>query len=326
MEQHRSPSGPSGHLPTRGEERELSLELVRVTEAAALVSAGQLGKGDSSGVSEAAGEAMRSALEQSGLTGTVVLSPRHQTALPQGTVIAGGDRKVDLGVYPVEGASQVARGHINSVSLLVAVEPGGFGRLPAVAHVERFVAGPAARGAIDLDDSIADNLRRIAFASDVRVQDLTVAILERPRHQELIAEVAAAGARIRTLEEGDFASAVMAALPGTGIDAAIGTGDPQATLIAACAVRCLGGEYLARLAPRSEEERMLAGEAAAHVFTIAELAPAAEIEVAITGVTGGPLLPGVTFGSGFAETSSLVMSSRRRTVRRLTTRHFVRDG
>jgi len=326
MEQHRSPSGPSGHLPTRGEERELSLELVRVTEAAALVSAGQLGKGDSSGVSEAAGEAMRSALEQSGFTGTVVLSPRHQTALPQGTVIAGGDRKVDLGVYPVEGASQVARGHINSVSLLVAVDPGGFGRLPAVAHVERFVAGPAARGAIDLDDSIADNLRRIAFASDVRVQDLTVAILERPRHQELIAEVAAAGARIRTLEEGDFASAVMAALPGTGIDAAIGTGDPQATLIAACAVRCLGGEYLARLAPRSDEERMLAGEAAAHVFTIAELAPAAEIEVAITGVTGGPLLPGVTFGSGFAETSSLVMSSRRRTVRRLTTRHFVRGG
>jgi len=326
MEQHRSPSGPSGHLPTRGEERELSLELVRATEAAALVSAGQLGKGDSGGVSEAAGEAMRSALEQSGLTGTVVLSPRHQTALPQGTVIAGGDRKVDLGVYPVEGASQVARGHINSVSLLVAVEPGGFGRLPAVALVERFVAGPAARGAIDLDDSIADNLRRIAFASDVRVQDLTVAILERPRHQELIAEVAAAGARIRTLEEGDFASAVMAALPGTGIDAAIGTGDPQATLIAACAVRCLGGEYLARLAPRSEEERILAGEAAAHVFTIAELAPAAEIEVAITGVTGGPLLPGVTFGSGFAETSSLVMSSRRRTVRRLTTRHFVREG
>ena len=326
MEQHRSPYGPSGHLPTRGEERELSLELVRATEAAALVSAGQLGKGDSSGVSEAAGEAMRSALEQSGLTGTVVLSPRHQTALPQGTVIAGGDRKVDLGVYPIEGASQVARGHINSVSLLVAVEPGGFGRLPAVALVERFVAGPAARGAIDLDDSIADNLRRIAFAGDVRVQDLTVAILERPRHQQLIAEVAAAGARIRTLEEGDFASAVMAALPGTGIDAAVGTGDPQATLIAACAVRCLGGEYLARLAPRSEEERTLAGEAATHVFTIAELAPAAEIEVAITGVTGGPLLPGVTFGSGFAETSSLVMSSRRRTVRRLTTRHFVREG
>src|SRR5256886_4019987 len=134
--------------------------------------------------------------------------------------------------------SQVARGDINSVSTVVAFEPGGFARLPAVAQVEKFVAGPAARGAIDLDDSIADNLRRIAFAHNVRVQDLTVAILERPRHQELIAEVAATGARIRTLEEGDFASSVMAALPGTGIDAAIGIGDLHATLIAACAVRC----------------------------------------------------------------------------------------
>jgi fructose-1,6-bisphosphatase II len=317
MEHHRS------GIPSFIARGELSLGLVRATEATALVCASQLGRGDPNGVSEMAGEAMRQALEQSGLAGTVVLSQRHQTAFPMGSVIAGGDRKVDLGVYPVEGASQVARGHINAVTALVAVEPGGFFPLPAVSHVERFVAGPAARGAIDLDDSVADNLRRIAFAHDVRVQDLTVAILERPRHQELIAEVAAAGARIRTLEEGDFASAVMAALPGTGIDAAIGTGDPHATLIAACAVRCLGGEFLARLAPRNDEERKLAGEAATHVYPLSELAPAADIEVAITGVTGGPLLPGVSFGSGYAETSSLVMSSRHRTVRRVTTRHFV---
>ena len=302
---------------------ELSLGLVHATEATAIVCASHLGKGDPNGVSEMAGEAMRQALEHSGLSGTVVLSQRHQTAFPTGAVIAGGDRKVDLGVYPVEGASQVARGHINAVTALVAVEPGGFFLLPAVSQVERFVAGPAARGAIDLDDSVADNLRRIAFAHDVRVQDLTVAILERPRHQELIAEVAAAGARIRTLEEGDFASAVMAALPGTGIDAAIGTGDPYAALVAACAVRCLGGEFLARLAPRNDEERKLAGEAATQVYSLPELAPANDIEVAITGVTGGPLLPGVSFGSGYAETSSLVMSSRHGTVRRLTTRHFV---
>ena len=301
---------------------ELSLGLVHATEASALACAEQLGRGDPNAVSEMAGEAMRQALERSGLAGTVVLSQRHQTAFPIGTAMGGGERNVDFGVYPVEGASQVARGHINAVSALVAVEPGGFFQLPAVSLVERFVSGPAARGAIDLDDSVADNLRRIAFANDVRVQDLTVAILERPRHQELIAEVAAAGARIRTLEEGDFASAVMAALPGTGIDAAMGTGDPYAALIAACAVRCLGGEYLARLAPRSDEERAAAGDAAGHVYGPAELAPAADIEVAITGVTGGPLLPGVTFGSGFAETSSLVMSTRHRTVRRLTTRHF----
>jgi fructose-1,6-bisphosphatase II len=320
MEQQRS------GIPSFQARGELSLELVHATEAAALVCASLLGKGDPDGVSEAAAEAMRNALERSGLTGTVVLTPRHQTALPQGTVITGGDLKVDLGVYPVEGASQVARGHINAVCLAVAVEPGGFARLPAASQVEKFVAGPAARGAIDLDDPIADNLRRIAFAHDVRVQDLTVAILERPRHQELIAEVAAAGARIRTLEEGDFASAVMAALPGTGIDAAIGTGDLHAALIAACAVRCLGGEFQARLVPRNDEERTLLGDAASRVYGLADLAPTADISVAITGASGGPLLPGVSFGSGWAETSSLVMSSRHATVRRLTTRHHAVGG
>jgi fructose-1,6-bisphosphatase II len=308
-------------IPSFEARGELSFELLHATEAAALACAGFLGKGDAEGVSNAAGEAMREALERADITGTVALSPRHNPALPPGSVIGNGGRKVDLGVYPVEGASQVARGHINAVSLLVAVEPGGFARLPAAAQMEKFVAGPGARGAIDLDDPVADNLRRIAFARNVRVQDLTVAILERPRHQDLIADVGAAGARIRTLEEGDFASAVMAALAGTGIDAAIGIGDLHATLMAACVVRCLGGEFLARLLPRNDEERALIGDKALHVYGMAELATAAEIAVAITGVTGGPLLPGVAFGSGHAETSSLVMSSRHATVRRLTTHH-----
>jgi fructose-1,6-bisphosphatase/sedoheptulose 1,7-bisphosphatase-like protein len=302
-----------------GARRELALELVHATEAAAVACAAFLGKGDPEQVSETAGDAIRAALEKSGLTGTVVLSPRHQTFLPAGTVIGGGDLRVDLGIHAIEGASQVARGHINAATIVVAVEPGGFARLPDVSQIERMVAGPEARGAIDLDDPIADNLRRIAFARNVRVQDLTVAILERPRHQELIAAVAASGARIRTLEEGDFASAVMAALPGTGIDAAIGIGDVHAALIAACAVRCLGGEFLARLVPRNDEESKLIGEP--RIYSLADLAPAADISVSISGVSGGPLLPGVAFGSGYAETSSLVMSSRQATVRRLTTRH-----
>jgi fructose-1,6-bisphosphatase II len=320
MEQHRS------GIPSFEARGELSLELLHVTEATALACAGFLGKGDAEGVSSAAGEAMRRALDRSSIAGAVVLSPRHNAALPQGSTVGGGERTVDLGVYPVEGASQVARGHINAVSILVAVEPGGFARLPAVSQMEKFVAGPGSRGAIDLDDPVADNLRRIAFARDARVQDLTVAILERPRHQELIAEVAAAGARIRTLEEGDFASAVMAAITGTGIDAAIGIGDLHATLMAACAVRCLGGEFLARLVPRNDEERALAGDFASHVYGMADMVPATDIAVAITGVTGGPLLPGVAFGSGYAETSSLVMSSRHATVRRLTTSHHLAGG
>src|SRR6266851_670921 len=197
-----------------GARRELALELVHATEAAALTCAAFLGKGDPEQVSEAAGDAMRAALEKSGLTGTVVLSPRHQTFLPAGTMIGGGDLRVDLGIHAIEGASQVARGHI---------------------------------------------------------------------------------------------------------DAAIGIGDVHAALIAACAVRCLGGEFLARLVPRNDEESKLIGEP--RIFSLADLAPAADISVSISGVSGGPLLPAVAFGSGYAETSSLVMSSRQATIRRLTTRH-----
>src|SRR6202158_4297904 len=264
---------------------------------------------------------MRRVLEESGLSGSVVLGPRDEHNLAYGSTLGGGDRSVDLGLFPVEGASQVARGSANAVSIIAAVEPGGVAQLPPIWYVEKMVAGPGARGAIDLDDSIADNLRRIAFARDARVQDLTVVILDRPRHREIIEEVAAAGARVRTLEEGDVAGAVMAAVPGTGIDAAIGIDGLHATLIAACAVRCLGGELQARLWPRNEEERTLIGDLAGRAYGVSDLVPAADVAVAITGVPGGPLLPGVVFGSGYAESSSLLMSSRQATVRRLTPRH-----
>ncbi len=310
-------------IPSFQARHELAFELVHATEAAALACARLLGKGDPDRVSEIAGETMRRVLEDSGLSGTIVLGPRSDPNLAAGTLLAGDDRRVDLGLFPVEGASQVARGSANAVSIIAAVEPGGFPQLPPVWYVEKMVAGPGARGAIDLDDSIADNLRRIAFARDARVQDLTVVILDRPRHQEIIAEVAAAGARVRTLEEGDVAGAVMAAVPGTGIDAAIGIDGLHATLIAACAVRCLGGELQARLWPRNQEERELIGEQATRTFGIGDLAPAADVAVALTGVTGGQLLPAVLFGSGYAETSSLLMSSRHATIRRLTTRHHV---
>ena len=310
-------------IPSFEARRELSLELVHATEATALACARLLGKGDPDRVSEIAGETMRRLLEDYGLGGRIVLGPRHDPNLASGSSLAGGDRSFDFGLFPVEGASQVARGSANAVSIIAAVEPGGFADLPQVWYAEKMVAGPGARGAIDLDDSITDNLRRIAFARDARVQDLTVVILDRPRHQEIIAEVNSAGARVRTLEEGDVAGAVMAAVPGTGIDAAIGIDGLHATLIAACAVRCLGGELQARLWPRNEEERALIGELAGRTYGVADLVPAPDIAVAITGVTGGQLLPGVLFGSGYAETSSLLMSSRHATIRRLTTRHHV---
>ncbi len=308
-------------IPSFQARHELAFDLVHATEAAALACARLLGKGDPDRVSELAGEAMRRALEDMGPSGTVVLGPRNDPHFSHGTALSGGERRVDFGLFPVDGASQVARGSTNAVSIVAAVEPGGFAQLPSVRYAEKIVAGPTARGGIDLDDPIADNLRRIAFARDARVQDLTVAILDRPRHQDLMAEVAAAGARILTLEEGDVAAAVMAAVPGSGIDAAIGMGGLDATLIAACAVRCLGGELQARLWPSNEEERVLIGDAANRVYGAADLVPAADMAIALTGVTGGPLLPGVLFGSGYAETASLLMSSVHATIRRLTTRH-----
>jgi fructose-1,6-bisphosphatase II len=308
-------------IPSFQARHELAFDLVHATEAAALACARLLGKGDPDRVREVAADAMRRALEDVGPSGTVVLGPRNDPFLSHGTALAGGEHRVDYGLFPVEGASQIARGSTNAVSIVAAVEPGGFAVLPPVWYVEKIVAGPAARGGIDLDDPIADNLRRIAFARDARVQDLTVAILDRPRHQDLMEEVASAGARILTLEEGDIAGAVMAALPGSGIDAAIGISGVDATLIAACAVRCLGGELQARLWPRNEEERVLIGDAAGRVYGAADLAPGADVALALTGVTGGQLLPGVLFGSGYAETASLLMSSRQATVRRLTTRH-----
>ncbi|MEA2628352.1 MAG: fructose,6-bisphosphatase, partial [Chloroflexota bacterium] len=308
-------------IPSFQARHELAFELVHATEAAALACARLLGKGDPDRVSEVAADAMRRVLEEMGPSGTVVHGPRNDPTHSHGTLLSGGEHQVDYGLFPVEGASQVGRGSTNAVSVVAAVEPGGFAELPPIWYVEKIVAGPAARGGIDLDDPIADNLRRIAFARDARVQDLTVAILDRPRHQDLMAEVAAAGARILTLEEGDIAGAVMAAVPGSGIDAAIGIGGVDATLIAACAIRCLGGELQARLWPRNEEERVLIGDAAGRVYSAADLAPGADIAVALTGVTGGQLLPGVLFGSGYAETASLLLSSRQATIRRLTTRH-----
>src|SRR6266705_1504099 len=309
---------PRSYIDVR---RELALELVHATEAAALVAARLLGRGDEERIHEAAGDAMRRMLDDSGFAGTVVLGAKSDPILPPGTLVGGGEPRLEFGLYPVEGAGQVARGYANAVSIVAAVDPGGFVQLPDVWYAEKIVAGPAARGAVDLDDPIADNLRRIAFSRDARVQDLTVAILDRPRHKDLVDELAATGARIMMLEEGDIAAAVMAALPGSGIDAAFGVGGLHATLAAAAAVRCLGGAMQARLWPRNDEELGLLGDAASRVYGVSDLALGADMAVAITGITGGQLLPGITFGGGYAESSSLLMSSRHATLRRITTRH-----
>jgi fructose-1,6-bisphosphatase II len=300
---------------------ELGLALVVATEAAALACARLIGRGDQEKVKDAGATAMLRALEELPLRGRIVLGPWGEGVLSQGTLVGSGSGpEVDLGVYPVEGASLVARGFPHALSMLVAVPPGSFPALPAVAYAEKIAVGPLARGAIEMDDTVADNLRRIAFARDARVQDLVVAVLDRPRHKDLVDEVRATGARIVNLEEGDIAAPLMAAADDTGVDVMMGIGGLQEAVMAASALRCQGGDLVARLWPRNDEEKHLAGAEAQRVYGVGDLTPN-EVTVAITGISGGPLLKPVWFGSAWAETASLVMSSRLATVRRLTTRH-----
>jgi fructose-1,6-bisphosphatase II len=295
--------------------------LLDVTEAAALACARHLGRNDPERAREVAAAAMLDALEDLGVRSRVVLGPRGDEVLSHGTMVGPPEeRQFDLAVYPVEGAALVSRGLAGAVSILVAVEPGGFPDLPAVWYMEKIVTGPAARIALDLEDPLADNLRRIAFARNVRVTDLAVAILDRPRHQDLIERVRDTGARIVLLEEGEIAGALLAATEGTGIDAMVGIGGLQEAVISACAIRCLGGEILARLWPRNDEERELAGDQLGRVFKVADLSPEL-VEVAVTGITDGPLLRAVWYGSSSASTESLSMSTRSNAIRKVRSSH-----
>jgi fructose-1,6-bisphosphatase II len=312
----------TGRLPYRDVRGHLAFDLVRATEAAALACATQIGRGDQDRAKAAAASAMLSTLEEMDFRGRVVLGPRGDGTLSiNSTVGASSGPEIDLGVYPVDGASLVARGLPNAISIVVAVEPGGFASLPAVAYTEKVAVGPGARGAIDLDDSIADNLRRIAFARDGRVSDLTITVLDRPRHHDLVEDVRSVGARLLTLADGDIAGALMAAMDGTGVDAMFGIGGLQEAIMAAAALRCLGGDMQCRLWPRNDEERILAGEEITRTYAAADLAEG-DVSVAITGISGGELLAAPWFGSAWAETSSLVMSSRTATVRKIQTRHY----
>ncbi|MBJ7603917.1 MAG: fructose-bisphosphatase class II [Candidatus Dormibacteraeota bacterium] len=295
--------------------------LIRVTETAALACARHIGRGNGDRLRAAASAAMLEALERLGIAGRVVLGPRGDQFLSHGTAVGeSGVGGFDLAVYPVEGSSLVAKGMAGAISLLVAVEPDSFPKLPAVWYAERIVAGPAARGTLALDEPLVDNLRRIAFARDARVNDLAVAVLDRPRHNQLISELRDVGARIVLLEEGEISGALLAASEGTGIDAMVGIGGLQETMIAACAARCLGGELQARLWPRNEEERVLAGPEAGQILGLNDLSPE-HVDVAVTGISGGPLLRGAWYGRQGAQTESLTMSTRFHTVRRISTQH-----
>ncbi|MES1166284.1 MAG: class II fructose-bisphosphatase [Verrucomicrobiota bacterium] len=310
-------------------DRNLALEVVRVTEAAALAAARFVGRGDRDGADRAATEAMRNTFGFVHVRGTVVIGEGERDEAPMlyiGEAVGDGAEdgpQVDIAVDPLEGTNLVANGLADALAVVAIAEHGQFLNAPDT-YMDKIAVGPDARGAIDIRKSATHNLAAVAEAKRVDVGDLTAVILDRPRHAALIAEVRKAGARIRLISDGDVGGAIATADPSTGVDILLGTGGAPEGVLAAAALRCVGGDMQGVLKPRSPEERDRAVAMGIpnpdRVFAIDELAHG-DVTFAATGVTEGFLLRGVRFTATGAETHSIVMRSRSGTVRFLDTRH-----
>ena len=309
-------------------DRNLALEVARVTEAAALASARFMGRGDEAGADQAAVQAMRRAFNAINVSGTVVIGEgtQEQTAvLYVGEHIGGGDFTTEVALDALEGASITAVGGPGALSIIAIAEPGVFFRCPD-SYMEKIAVGPEGRGVIDLSRSPSDNLKALAEAKGVYVEDLTVVVLERPRHGKLIREVRQAGARIKLLGAGDLSAALATTRPQSGVDILMGIGGGLQGVLAAAALRCAGGDMQARMAPLTHDERDRCHVAGLtdlqKIYTLDDLVHG-DVMFAATGVTTGDYLEGVRFFRGGATTNSVVMRSQTRTIRYLeTTHHF----
>ena len=313
---------------TQEPDRNLALELVRVTEAAALASARWVGFGDKIAADQAAVDAMRYMLATVDMRGTVVIGEGEKDEAPMlynGEQIGSGQGvEVDVAVDPLEGTELVARGQPNALAVVAAAEKGSMFDPGPVFYMEKLACGADIDEEIDLRAPIEETLEQVAAAKRGRVRDLMVVILDRPRHDEMVKRIRAAGARIRFIPHGDVAGAMMAASPDTGIDLLWGIGGTPEGVLAAAAFKCLGGQFQGRLWPRDEGERTAAIDAGydlARVLTIDDLVRGDNVFFAATGVTDGDLLRGVRYRSGGARTQSLVMRSRSGTVRTLQATH-----
>jgi fructose-1,6-bisphosphatase II len=320
-------------------EQLLALEMIRVTEAAAIDSARFMGRGARDEADAAATEAMRRTMDEIEFDGRIVIGEGERDEAPMlyigervGRSSAGREDvpAIDIAVDPLEGTNLVAHGQAGAITVLAASESGGLTHAPDT-YMEKLCVGPIAAGKVDIRESPTENLRRIAEALGRRVGDITVVILERPRHDDLIAEVRAAGARIQLIGDGDLSAAISCAVSGTGVHAVMGIGGAPEGVITAAALRCLGGEIQARFRYRNPEERER-GARMGHgdegrVYRTEDLAPGENIVFAATGVTAGDLLNGVKFFGGGARTHSLVMAYQTKQVRFVDTVHmFDRDS
>ncbi len=309
-------------------ERNLALEVARVTEAAALSSARWMGLGNEKAADQAAMDAMRRAFDGVPFCGTVVIGEGERDETPMlfvGERVGSGEGpELDLALDPLEGTSIVAQGRANALAVVAIAEKGGFLRVPD-AYMEKIAVGPKAKGAVDLSLSPEKNLQNIADAMKCYVEDLTVVILDRPRHAELIRVVREVGARIKLIQDGDVSAAVATGFPDTGVDVLMGIGGAPEGVLAAAALQCLGGDMQARLRPRNDQEveraRKLGIKDMDRIYRISDLAKSGDVMFAATGVTDGDLLRGVRFFGGGARTHSVVMRYRSGTIRFIEATH-----
>lgn len=309
-------------------DRNLALEVVRVTEAAALSCARLMGRGDEKAADQAAVDAMRQAFNGVAIDGTVVIGEGERDEAPMlfigERVGTGAGPKVDIALDPLEGTTICANGGPNALSVIAIAEHGKFLHCPDT-YMEKIAVGPVGKGVVDLDKSPTENLEALAEAKGERVEDLTVIILYRPRHEALIQEVRRAGARIKLISDGDVSAAIATTKPETDIDILMGIGGAPEGVLAAAALRCVGGDMQGRLKPRNPQEieraQAMGIKDINKKFTIDELA-GGEVMFAATGVTDGDYLKGIHFFGGGATSQSVVMRSKTRTIRVIDTTHY----
>ena len=309
-------------------ERNLAMELVRVTEAAALSAARHMGLGDKEMVDQAAVDAMRHTLDGISMDGIVVIGEGEKDEAPMlyiGEQIGdGSDPRVDIAVDPIDGTTLLSKGMPGAIAT-IALSARGTMHVPAdIFYMDKIAVGPGAAGAIDIEAPVETNLTNIGKALGRTMAEITVAVLDRPRHDELLRKIRGAGARVKLVPDGDIATAIQAALPDSPIQAAMGIGGSPEGVLAAAAVRCTGGEIQCKPWPRNDEERQAAierGTDVDHIYDTMELVGGEDVFFAATGASTGELLRGVRFFAGGASTQSLVMRSRSGTIRWIDSSH-----
>ncbi|WP_336208037.1 class II fructose-bisphosphatase [Nonomuraea sp. LPB2021202275-12-8] len=312
----------------RAPDRNLALELVRVTEAAAMAAARWVGRGDKNGADGAAVNAMRQLINTVSMNGVVVIGEGekdHAPMLFNGERVGDGSGpECDVAVDPIDGTRLTALGMPDAVSVIAMSERGSMYDPSAVFYMEKLVTGPEAAEVVDIEAPVATNINAVAKAKHCSPSDVTVVVLDRPRHERLVKEIRETGARIKFITDGDVAGAIMAARGGTGIDLMLGIGGTPEGIIAACALKCLGGVIQGKLWPRDDAERhkaIDAGHDLGQVLTTNDLVRSDDVFFAATGITKGELMEGVRYRGGVAMTQSLVMRGRSGTIRKVESEH-----